>query len=490
MQGPGASASSNQEAANRLSKKFLRAQIIRHRAHSNRPAAICFIARRVSPRLTMNAFTGSASGVTVCSTKRAACSSLPIAIRRSPSRSWSPAAVTDLLWHNPGMGRVELGRTQTRWVADASRLIDYVVTTGESYAGIMERYADLTGHAPVLPKLAAGFWQCKLRYKTQEELLAVAREHKRRGLPMSVIVIDYLNWTKMGEWKFDPDCWPDPSAMVRELEKLGIKVMVSVWPTVNPDSENYRRTGTAQSSRPHRARDEQLHQVHRYERETYRHFHFARHDASRSAKISLEQSAGQLFTSWHQGLVARCHRTRNGGLRPRQRPLPCGQRPRSGMPLSDVPATGLLRRNEIGWRKRHHHPGARGFCREPKIWRGDLVGRHPFHVGGLAATGARRVKYWHERHSVVDYGHRRIFWRRNRHAVFSGVDRALVSIWRVLSACSACTAGATVRSRIPNRAIQRAGGRTKSGLSANALTGSSVKCSFSVNDFSLISWSR
>ncbi|HKW31156.1 MAG TPA: TIM-barrel domain-containing protein [Verrucomicrobiae bacterium] len=144
-----------------------------------------------------------------------------------------------LLWHNPGMGRVELGRTQTRWVADATRLIDYVVMTGDGYAGILERYADLTGHSPVLPEWAAGFWQCKLRYRTQDELLAVAREHKRRGLPMSVIVVDYLHWTKMGEWKFDPVCWPNPAAMVRELDKLGIKVMVSVWPTVNPDSENY-----------------------------------------------------------------------------------------------------------------------------------------------------------------------------------------------------------------------------------------------------------
>ena len=144
-----------------------------------------------------------------------------------------------LLWHNPGMGRVELGRTQTRWVADATRLIDYVVTTGNSYGDIMERYADLTGHAPVLPEWAAGFWQCKLRYKTQDELLAVTHEHKRRGLPMSVIVIDYFNWTKMGEWKFDPVCWPNPTAMVRELESLGVKVMVSVWPTVNPDSENF-----------------------------------------------------------------------------------------------------------------------------------------------------------------------------------------------------------------------------------------------------------
>ncbi len=33
------------------------------------------------------------------------------------------------------------------------------------------------------PGWAAGFWQCKLRYRTQAELLAVAREYKRRELP-------------------------------------------------------------------------------------------------------------------------------------------------------------------------------------------------------------------------------------------------------------------------------------------------------------------
>jgi alpha-D-xyloside xylohydrolase len=144
-----------------------------------------------------------------------------------------------VLWHNPGMGRVELGRTQTRWVADATRLIDYVVVAGEGYAGILGRYAELTGHPPMLPEWAAGFWQCKLRYKTRDELLAVAREHKRRGLPLGVIVIDYFAWSAMGDWRFDPACWPDPAGMVRELEALGVKVMVSVWPTVNPDSENF-----------------------------------------------------------------------------------------------------------------------------------------------------------------------------------------------------------------------------------------------------------
>lgn len=143
------------------------------------------------------------------------------------------------LWNNPAIGRVELGTNETRWVAEATPQLDYWITSGETYADIMEQYADATGHAPEFPEWAAGFWQCKLRYRTQDELLAVAREHKRRGLPLSVIIIDFFHWTIQGDWRFDPEAWPDPEAMVRELEEMGVRLMVSIWPSVNPLSENF-----------------------------------------------------------------------------------------------------------------------------------------------------------------------------------------------------------------------------------------------------------
>jgi alpha-D-xyloside xylohydrolase len=138
-----------------------------------------------------------------------------------------------LLWNNPALGRAELGQDGTCWVAEATPQMDYWVTAGAP-AGILRHYADATGHAPRLPEWAAGLWQSKLRYHTQEELLAVAREYHRRGLPLAVIVIDALHWTLMGEWRFDPAEWPDPAAMVRELDAMGVRAMVSVWPTVNP----------------------------------------------------------------------------------------------------------------------------------------------------------------------------------------------------------------------------------------------------------------
>jgi alpha-D-xyloside xylohydrolase len=137
------------------------------------------------------------------------------------------------LWNNPGVGRVELGENMTRWVMEATRGIDYYMVAGDSPSEILEKYANATGHAPLLPDFALGFWQCKLRYRTQEELLEVAREYKRRGLPLAVIVSDYYHWRMMGDWAMDPRDWPDPAAMMAELKELGVELMVSIWPTVN-----------------------------------------------------------------------------------------------------------------------------------------------------------------------------------------------------------------------------------------------------------------
>ncbi len=142
-------------------------------------------------------------------------------------------------WNNPSPGRCETTRNHTMWCSDSTYQADYLVFVGDKPADVMKIYADLTGYAPQFPEWASGFWQCKLRYESQEELLEVAREYKRRGIPIQAIVIDYFHWTEQGEWKFDPKYWPNPANMCKELEKLGIKPVVSIWPTINPKSENF-----------------------------------------------------------------------------------------------------------------------------------------------------------------------------------------------------------------------------------------------------------
>lgn len=143
------------------------------------------------------------------------------------------------LWNNPSVGHVTFGKNLTSWHASSTKILDYWITAGDTPAEIEESYAKVTGTVPMMPEYAMGFWQCKLRYQTQEELLNVAREYKKRELPISVIVIDFFHWPLQGEWKFDKTYWPDPDAMIRELKDLGIELMVSIWPTVDYRSENF-----------------------------------------------------------------------------------------------------------------------------------------------------------------------------------------------------------------------------------------------------------
>ncbi|MCR4586793.1 MAG: family 31 glucosidase [Lachnospiraceae bacterium] len=143
-----------------------------------------------------------------------------------------------LLWNNPAIGKAVFGRNKTEFTAQSTKQIDYWITAGESPAKILEAYTEVTGRVQEMPEYGLGFWQCKLRYQNQEEILEVARKYKAAGLPLKVIVIDFFHWPHQGDWKFDPEYWPDPKAMIEELHAMGIKVMVSVWPTVEDNSEN------------------------------------------------------------------------------------------------------------------------------------------------------------------------------------------------------------------------------------------------------------
>ena len=129
--------------------------------------------------------------------------------------------------------------THTGFSAQYAKQIDYFIFAEGTPADLVRRYSNLTGKSPMMPAFATGLWQSKLRYSSQKELLSVAREYKKRNLPISVIVADFFHWPNSGDWKFDPKFWPDPAGMVRELDSLGIKLLVSVWPTVATESENY-----------------------------------------------------------------------------------------------------------------------------------------------------------------------------------------------------------------------------------------------------------
>ena len=143
-------------------------------------------------------------------------------------------------WHNPAIGNVFFGKNTTEWQADSTKKLDYWITAGDTPSQLEGQYSQATGKAPMMPEFGLGFWQCKLRYYNQEQVLAVAREYHRRRIPVDVFIIDYYHWPRCGDYRFDEHFFPDPDAMAEELHSYGMELMVSVWPQIDWRSENFQ----------------------------------------------------------------------------------------------------------------------------------------------------------------------------------------------------------------------------------------------------------
>lgn len=121
-------------------------------------------------------------------------------------------------------------------VADA---VDYYFLCGPEFDQIIARYRELTGHVPLFGKWAYGFWQCKNKYNTQEELLGVAHKYRELQIPVDNIVQDWFWWYTMGEPVFDKARYPDPKGMVDDLHSNHFHLMISFWPYFRPGTKTY-----------------------------------------------------------------------------------------------------------------------------------------------------------------------------------------------------------------------------------------------------------
>ncbi len=76
--------------------------------------------------------------------------------------------------------------------------------------------------------------------QNQKDVLKYAHDLIDNGFPPGVLMIDD-NWQEdYGKWDFHPGRFPDPKAMMNELDSLGFKVMLWVCPFVSPDCDVYR----------------------------------------------------------------------------------------------------------------------------------------------------------------------------------------------------------------------------------------------------------
>ncbi|MGE5559136.1 MAG: TIM-barrel domain-containing protein [Bacillota bacterium] len=166
------------------------------------------------------------------------------------SREWAPA---------PWPWNVDSGETHPDRLAILldEGIMDLFIICRDSLDDILAGYYDLTGHAPLPPKWALGFIQCKNRYRNQDELLYIAKEFRRRQIPCDVLVIDWLWFKEFGDLEWHKKDWPDPQGMLKELAEMGFHVLQAQHPFIDTNSlkyEEFKKRGylnrTPEGARP------------------------------------------------------------------------------------------------------------------------------------------------------------------------------------------------------------------------------------------------
>ena len=119
----------------------------------------------------------------------------------------------------------------TDFHSEAGSAVDYYFFYGPGLNQVIQDYRLMTGAAPLLPRWAYGFWQCRERYSSQQQILDTANEFRNRKIPVDVLVQDWQYWGKYG-WnamRFDEQYYPDPAKLMSSLHQLNLHMVISVW---------------------------------------------------------------------------------------------------------------------------------------------------------------------------------------------------------------------------------------------------------------------
>jgi alpha-D-xyloside xylohydrolase len=119
----------------------------------------------------------------------------------------------------------------TEFRSEAGGAVDYYFFYGPELTEVIAEYRQMTGAAPLLPRWAYGYWQCRERYSSQQQILDTAAEFRTRKIPVDVIVQDWQYWGKYG-WnamRFDEQYYPEPALLMTQLHKEDIHLVASVW---------------------------------------------------------------------------------------------------------------------------------------------------------------------------------------------------------------------------------------------------------------------
>ncbi len=140
---------------------------------------------------------------------------------------FSPERLLGLFADDPGRVIWDLGCTRhdRAVITSVSGNLDLYLLEEESLTALARAFRELTGRSYLPPRWAFGYIQSRWGYAGEDEVRAVAAEHRKRGIPLDALcldidyMVDYKNFT----WK--PDAFPDLKRFGQEMREEGLRLV-------------------------------------------------------------------------------------------------------------------------------------------------------------------------------------------------------------------------------------------------------------------------
>ena len=175
-------------------------------------------------------------------------------------------------WDNPGISDFSDSPYETSFSSQVGHCSDYYFLYRDgTQDGVIACIRDLTGKATMFPLWTMGYWQCRERYKSPDELCDVLDKYRKLEIPLDGIVQDWQYWgcdsnwnamkfmnpryiNKMGDAEAmrylpngeDPNAhYPkprikSPEEMVEYVHKNNAHLMISVWASFGPWTDQFK----------------------------------------------------------------------------------------------------------------------------------------------------------------------------------------------------------------------------------------------------------
>lgn len=145
-----------------------------------------------------------------------------------------------LLNSHPSRWRIDPERGELR-VDAAGPAADYVLIYGPAFKDLLAAYTALTGRPPLPPRWAFGLMVTGYPQEAQTVVLARAAEHRRRQLPLDAVILDYHWEERFHNFQWRRSLFPDPAALMAELQAAGFKLGLITTPFQNQRTRREQR---------------------------------------------------------------------------------------------------------------------------------------------------------------------------------------------------------------------------------------------------------